>query len=1274
MRRLSLLLAFLNMRRTLLIGASLLVTLAIAAPLVLIWSVLYTNAGLQFAIRHIPHRFSGVQLDIIGARGTVAEGLSVERVEIDHDLVHLRFEGIEGRVALMPLMLQTIRVLHGSVGSALIAVKPRSRPPGPGGPVFLPAWMIISAEQGHVGSVTITVPNGFRLEASDIEGVAVIRHRVIRFFQAEGVLEGQVRVSGIGELRAADPIGMEVKGRVDWTPPGQPAWTVHGSVRGDLNALNVVAHVVSPCRADVSGQALALTDRWHWVADAVVQDFDLRAFGLPGVLGHITGHLAGSGDGTGFSAHGPLNPGGLRAGEFDVQFSGAYAHRVLSARRIEVRHAGSGALLRGAGSLAIDGPRLEASGEVSDFRWPLTGARPAVTGGSGSFTLAGVLPYEVHVSGSARAAGLPQMPLAVSGALGKDGFVFDSAEIELFGGHASLSGQVAWSPAETWSVSGRASGINPGVLRADLPGSIGFALGISGRGFDARGDLTASFSGLAGKLRGVAASGSGTLTRLRDIWSFKEVRLGLGSARLALDGHLSERLDLRFALSADDLSLLAPGTRGEIKASGTLGGTLAEPVIVASAHGGDFDYDGITLESLDADLDFDPTALKRDSKIDARLRKLSFRGRTLESLAFSLSGPPGAYRAHLTVAATGLSARLDMHGAYAHRVFKGELDALAVNGSQSLHLALERPVGLVVATDQMHIEWLCLSGTPGSMCADAEWSPVAWSTTVMSNQLPLNALTAGMTPGVEYLGTVNALARLSGGATTPLAGTLRAELTDAEIAHRLASRKVERTRIGSGTVTLSATPAVVSLQAELGDGEVGTIHGRIDAQRITAGAGAPVESLAHWPDMPLSGELHAQTAELGLLSLYVPDIDRASGHFNADVQLAGTAGSPRLAGAVRVSEGSIDVYQMNLALRQVQLDARLSDSGLDFDGGARAGAGSITAHGRFEWRELLPYGKFHLEGANLRVADIPEAQIDASPDLDFSVAGRRIEVSGKVTVPFAKIQPRNLADAVRASPDEVIVGSEVEDPAKRFEAMSAVTLVLGDKVNIDTSGLTGRLTGSLTIKSGYDPITRGTGELSVTEGKYTAYGRKLDIQLGRLIFTGGPIDDPGIDVRAVKQFPDVTAGVNVRGTLLQPHMTFFSDPPLPQSQVVSLILAGGSLESAQTRTTGNSGAGGVGGPGSGASGAALAQGAAILGQHLGSRVGIEDVSLESDITNETSLVLGRYLSPRLYVSYGISLTQQLNTLKLRYTLGDHWTVKTEVGQARGADLVYSIDK
>jgi translocation and assembly module TamB len=69
------------------------------------------------------------------------------------------------------------------------------------------------------------------------------------------------------------------------------------------------------------------------------------------------------------------------------------------------------------------------------------------------------------------------------------------------------------------------------------------------------------------------------------------------------------------------------------------------------------------------------------------------------------------------------------------------------------------------------------------------------------------------------------------------------------------------------------------------------------------------------------------------------------------------------------------------------------------------------------------------------------------------------------------------------------------------------------------------------------------------------------------------------------------------------------------------------------------------------------------------------VSLETDpVANETSLVLGRYLSPRLYVSYGVSLTENLNVFKMRYTLGDHWTVRMEMGTARGADLVYSIEK
>src|SRR5256885_16910375 len=177
----------------------------------------------------------------------------------------------------------------------------------------MPRWLIISAEQAHVDSATLTVYNGFHLQASGIDSAAVLRHRVIRFFQADGMLGEQTRVSGIGELRATDPLGMEVKGSVRWSPAGQPAWLVAGSARGDLNLLSIVAHIENPFRADVTGLLHDLTSQWHWAAAAVVRDFDLRAWGVPSPPAGTTATPPPSGDEAGFRAPGPVNPHRLRS-------------------------------------------------------------------------------------------------------------------------------------------------------------------------------------------------------------------------------------------------------------------------------------------------------------------------------------------------------------------------------------------------------------------------------------------------------------------------------------------------------------------------------------------------------------------------------------------------------------------------------------------------------------------------------------------------------------------------------------------------------------------------------------------------------------------------------------------------------------------------------------------------------------------------------------------------------------------------------------------------
>ena len=1243
------------MRRLLLAISGLLILLAVAVPTAAFYYIVFTESGLQFVLRQIPHKIAGTTLDIVNVRGTVAHGITAERVEIDHRLAHLRFEGISGRVAVLPLLWQTISAHNAVINSAFIQVR-RSNRPSDGSPlVFLPQWMLVTADRTHIGSAVVIAPNGVRIEGHNIVAGGVVRHRTIRIFEAD-LMMGDAHITAFGALHGRRPpqlLGIDGDGKIDWLPAGEPAWNLSASAHGDLTSLAVTSRILAPMSAEVSGRMLDLATHFHWLGEAQVHSFELTPWGLNApLLGTFTAQLALHGDVNGFAAQGTTVPSGLKAGTFNVEFEGSYRDRVLTATHMDVVHPTSGAHATGSGTFGVvpHGPRLDLKGTWHNFRWPLVGKDVVFRSASGDFTLNGLLPYDVRASGIGTIEGLAPSPMRVVGTLGKDSFAFTQGSLDAFEGHAELSGQVTWAPADTWLINGSVTGLNPARLRPDLPGSLSFALAARGRGFSEAGDFNVEVRSLSGKLRGVGAAGGGLLERTTKGWDFRGVRVALGRTNFSLDGTVADALDLRFAVKTEDLSLLSADSRGQLDASGVIRGTLKDPTVSAKAHGTGLHHEGVTADAIDADVDFDPGE-QHESKVSAHVHNLQFRNRRLDNLTFTLAGKPANVALQLDASTKGLSISAHGAGPYDHGVWKGELATLTVNGSDALHLELERPVGLLLSADKIRADWMCLVGTPASLCADGDWTAAQWSSTFTANDLPMSTLTSGLTPAVEYSGQISALVRVFGGESQPLQGTARLDLMDAHLSHKLSSGKKENTTLGTGLININAGRNSLSADIALEDGQIGSLKGSLTAQRTTE----------QWANMPVQGELHAHTSELGLITLYAPDIDRASGTLNADMRFMGTLGTPLVNGTITLANGEIDVYQVNLNMRQTAFEAKLTDNGLDFQGSTHVGPGTATAQGHLEWRDSLPYGKFHLEGAGLRVVDVPEARINASPNLDFNITGHKIDVTGKVLVPYAKIVPVDLKGAVLSSSDEVIVGSEPEDPAKRFEVTSTITLSLGDKVNLDTQGLSGRLGGNITVRSGYDEVTRATGELSIEEGKYLAYARKLDIQRGRLIFTGGPVQDPGIDLRAIKEFPDVTAGINVRGTLQQPRISFFSDPSLPQSQIVSLILAGGGLETVQSQK-------------SGAGNEALAQGGAILAQQLGSRIGFEDVSLETDLTNETSLVLGKFLSPRLYVSYGVSLTEQLNVLKLRYTLGDHWTVKTEVGQARGADLVYTIDK
>ena len=97
-------------------------------------------------------------------------------------------------------------------------------------------------------------------------------------------------------------------------------------------------------------------------------------------------------------------------------------------------------------------------------------------------------------------------------------------------------------------------------------------------------------------------------------------------------------------------------------------------------------------------------------------------------------------------------------------------------------------------------------------------------------------------------------------------------------------------------------------------------------------------------------------------------------------------------------------------------------------------------------------------------------------------------------------------------------------------------------------------------------------------------------------------------------------------------------------------------------------------------GAALAlglKGSDFLANRFKGKLGLDEVSIGSrpgEQSSQAALVLGKYLNPRLYVSYGIGLFEPVYSLRLRYEISEKWTLQTESGAESGGDLVYTIER
>jgi translocation and assembly module TamB len=397
----------------------------------------------------------------------------------------------------------------------------------------------------------------------------------------------------------------------------------------------------------------------------------------------------------------------------------------------------------------------------------------------------------------------------------------------------------------------------------------------------------------------------------------------------------------------------------------------------------------------------------------------------------------------------------------------------------------------------------------------------------------------------------------------------------------------------------------------------------------------------------------------------LPELAQLEGRALLAASLSGSLGEPLVNGRFEWLGGSAEIPALGIHPREIEVRATLERGALRFDATGQSGEGSFSADGSFDLAAETMQGHATLRGDKLLLVDLPEARVAANPNLELNYADRAIKISGEVTIPKARITGVGGPGAVTASPDEVIVGPRAREEAEDLSLSSRVRVEVGPDVQVQAKGLRGRIEGNLLTVAQPRALPWGRGELRVVNGTFSAFGQRLVIETGRLLYTGGPLENPGLDIRAIRRVDEITAGALVRGTLNQPEISVYSEPPMPRAEALSYLTLGKSLDQLQAgeQTTVNQAANSL-----------AMSGGGLIARDLGRRLGLDEVSVAADDTGGTSVVISKYLGAGIYLSYGLGLFDTVNTLRLRYQINRRLSIEATSGIESAADLFYTFER
>nr|WP_249791986.1 translocation/assembly module TamB domain-containing protein [Pseudomonas corrugata] len=1181
-------------------------------------------------------------LSVENFQGRLGGQWSADHLLWQQDSRRVELDGVIFAWSPLCLARMTLCIEQLKVDKASLQLPPSVDAPS-SGPLSLPDLDLpVAIELGEVqvGSLTF---NG----SEQLKGLQLVAHWTASGLQIDSVQlqrdELSLKLSGL--LKPAGNWPLKAQGRLTLPAPGDTPWALDLTVDGDLlKTLNVNADSSGYLQGRLAGELQPLADNLPAKVRITADGFKASA-DLPDTL--LLNQLELTGEGDLKNGYQLLGKATLPAEQGPVALS------------LQGKVDAGGAQIAGVDLNAGDRQSLNVTGQVDwreglsadakiawlDFPWhrlyPLID-EPQVTlrnfNGEVSYTDGQYLGnFQAALDGPAGAFSLGS---PFSGDLTQ----IHLPQLQLAAGQGKAEGHLDLQFAEgiAWDTALDLSAINPAYWLGELPGTLAGPLRSKGSLKNDTLNLDADLD-LKGKLRGqpalfqAKASGSG------EQWNLGALDIRLGDNRINGSASLQQKLTGQVDIKLARLAQLWPQLRGQLNGRIDVAGTLKAPQGKLGLQGTQLAFQNNRLQSLNLDATLDSA---QRGKVDLKASDIRAGDTALGVLTVSGQGDIKQQKLSLNLQGPQLNTALGFDGTLDQGNWRGRLNSgdLQVGGQD---WRLQAPAKLErLANGTLNFGAHCWGSGQPSLCGEDQRLMPEPKLRYHLQQFPIESLAQWMPKDFAWQGRLNADLQLD----LPASGPNGRVLVDASGGTLRIRDKEQWLDFPYQTLKLDSRLTPKRIDTELNF--VGARLGELMVQ-------AQINPLP--ASKPLNGSFRLTGLDLSVVRPFVPMVETLTGHLNGSGTLSGGLLAPQVNGNLVLSDGEVSGPELPVSLEALQMRAMIAGETVRLDGSWKSGkSGQGSLSGNLGWGEALSMN-LALKGSQLPVTVEPYAVLEMAPDLNITLHGERLSIAGKVLVPKGEITVRELPPStVKVSDDTVIVGHQTEQGKAPMAVAMDIDVIVGqEKLAFSGFGLTANVQGQVHIGDNMD--TRG--ELWLNDGRYRAYGQRLTVRRARLLFAG-PIDQPYLDIEAIRQTDDVIAGIRLSGSAEQPVTQIFSEPAMSQEQALSYLVLGRPLS-----TTGEDNN-------------MLAQAALGLGlmgssgvtTSLASDLGIKDFQLDTQGSGDaTSVVASGNLSEKLSLRYGVGVFEPANTIALRYKLSKKVYLEAASGVASSLDIFYKRD-